>query len=303
MNSPTDNARQSIKHANISGYAAEAEQYEQTADAAVEAARVAALMGPDDRNHKRLTIVEIGGGTGHGTEVIRHLRRGATHVVSDISLDMLLVCRRRLSDVMLVVCDAEHMPFRDSASDLVVCASFLHHLPDDRAICAEVRRVLRDGGAFVGIREPNRTGADRFFRMKHLGRRYATSSGVKDLARRLLAGPRGWRQIYSYEGISAEEFERLDRQEVRGAILHPTPTKQRGGIDPREFARIAGEYYAEAMVRPFGMLAVCVEAAQYWVGGKREGTRGLRIARWLDARLARLASRLPFDSFGFCCRK
>lgn len=186
---------------------------------------------------------------------------------------------------------------------MVICASFLHHLPDDETVCAETARVLRVGGAFVGIREPNQAGADRFFRLKHLGRRYATRSGVALLLRRILAGPKGWRQVYSYEGMSEDDFRRLDAQEIRGAVLHATPTKKRGGIETRAFVRTARVHYTSVRVLPFGLLAALVEAAQYWVGGRRGQTLAAKIARGVDSGLGRIAKHLVFDSWSFCCRK
>ena len=296
-------SRQTIKEANISGYAVEADTYEQTADTAVEASRIATLIGRQSASAAYRVILEIGGGTGHGTEVIRHLAHGAFHIVSDISPAMLTICRGRLPGVALVVCDAEHLPFRDGAIDMVICASFLHHLPDDEMVCAETARVLSVGGAFVGIREPNRAGADHFFRLKHLGRRYATRTGVALLMRRLVAGPKGWRQVYSYEGMSEDDFLRMDRQEIRGAVLHATPTKERGGIDIQKFLRTARVHYTSVRVLPFGLLAACVEAAQYWFGGRRDQTLAARIARAVDSALGRIAKRFAFDSWSFCCRK
>lgn len=45
--------------------------------------------------------------------------------------------------------DAEHLPFRDAAFDVVTCCNSLHHYPNQPAAIAEFRRVLRPGGMLI----------------------------------------------------------------------------------------------------------------------------------------------------------
>ena len=45
-----------------------------------------------------------------------------------------------------VVADVQRLPFRDGTLDLVVATGLLEHVEDERAVLAEVRRVLRPGG-------------------------------------------------------------------------------------------------------------------------------------------------------------
>ena len=47
----------------------------------------------------------------------------------------------------------ERLPFEDASFDLVYCRQALHHARDLTALCAEIGRVLRDGGTFIGTRE------------------------------------------------------------------------------------------------------------------------------------------------------
>jgi SAM-dependent methyltransferase len=47
----------------------------------------------------------------------------------------------------------EKLPFEDASFDLVYCRQVLHHARDLSALCAEIGRVLRDGGTFIGTRE------------------------------------------------------------------------------------------------------------------------------------------------------
>ena len=44
--------------------------------------------------------------------------------------------------------DAENLPFRDDAFDLVTCRIALHHFPNPRRALSEVARVLKPGGVF-----------------------------------------------------------------------------------------------------------------------------------------------------------
>jgi SAM-dependent methyltransferase len=47
----------------------------------------------------------------------------------------------------------ERLPFPDGSFDLVYGRAVMHHARDLRAFCREVRRVLRPGGTFLGVRE------------------------------------------------------------------------------------------------------------------------------------------------------
>jgi ubiquinone/menaquinone biosynthesis C-methylase UbiE/uncharacterized protein YbaR (Trm112 family) len=54
------------------------------------------------------------------------------------------------------VADATHFPFVESCFDYVLIYGVLHHLPDPRATCQEIVRVLRPGGTYFGS-ENNKT--------------------------------------------------------------------------------------------------------------------------------------------------
>ena len=47
----------------------------------------------------------------------------------------------------------ERLPFEDASFDLVYCRAALHHARDLNALCAEIGRVLRNDGTFIGTRE------------------------------------------------------------------------------------------------------------------------------------------------------
>src|SRR5947209_3444725 len=106
--------------------------------------------------------LEIGAGTGYFT--LNLLRAGVIGeaVATDISqgmLDELSVSARRLGvEVDTRRCEAAALPFDDASFDLVFGHAVLHHLPDLDAAFAELRRVLRPGGAIAFCGEPSRHG-------------------------------------------------------------------------------------------------------------------------------------------------
>jgi 2-polyprenyl-3-methyl-5-hydroxy-6-metoxy-1,4-benzoquinol methylase len=62
-------------------------------------------------------------------------------------------------DLLAIVGDLEHLPFRADAFASGVCDDTIEHVPDDRAAMAELERVLRPGGRLV-IATPNRIRLD-----------------------------------------------------------------------------------------------------------------------------------------------
>jgi ubiquinone/menaquinone biosynthesis C-methylase UbiE len=61
-------------------------------------------------------------------------------------------------DVRTEAGDAEQLPFRDGAFELVLGHAVLHHIPDLRRAFAEFERVLAPGGTILFAGEPSRFG-------------------------------------------------------------------------------------------------------------------------------------------------
>jgi len=106
-------------------------------------------------SEKHLSI-DVGCGTGFlvGFE-LPHFRYV---VAADISRRMLERTKAKFKNsknLLLLVCDAENLPFRDGVADLVTIASVLHHLPDPFSSILEMNRILRKKGAIFITREPN----------------------------------------------------------------------------------------------------------------------------------------------------
>ena len=95
-------------------------------------------------------VIDVGAGLGNFSTVAQG--GGRTLVATDISPSALRVARNRARDEgveLLVVCaDAERTPFRAGTADLVTSAGVLYCL-DFPTVAAEVRRLLRPGGAWV----------------------------------------------------------------------------------------------------------------------------------------------------------
>lgn len=92
-------------------------------------------------------VVDLAGGTGRATVAVDAPER----LVVDAALGMLGRVRRRDPALVPVAGDARRLPLADGSADAVTVVDALHHLPDQRAVVEEVRRVLRPGGAFVVV--------------------------------------------------------------------------------------------------------------------------------------------------------
>ena len=101
-------------------------------------------------------LLDLGCGTGAFLrEVKRNYPRLAVAGV-DLSAPYLAVARRRLaawSRVELIEAAAEALPFAAAEFDVVSCVYLLHELPPAvrRAVVAEIRRVLKPGGALIFV--------------------------------------------------------------------------------------------------------------------------------------------------------
>jgi len=113
-------------------------------------------------------VLEIGPGFGPATELLAGRVPRLTALEIDTGLARSL--RERLGDrTEIVEGDATAMPFADASFDAAVCFTMLHHVPSAESqdrLFAEVRRVLRPGGAFAGT---DTTGRGVGFALLHVG--------------------------------------------------------------------------------------------------------------------------------------
>ena len=99
-------------------------------------------LRPEDR------ILDHGCGYGRVLDQLSGAGYGNA-VGTDFSESMLLRCRSKFPRLTLVLVDGQTLPFRNQSFDAVLLFTVLTCIPgddDQRALLAEVRRVLRPGG-------------------------------------------------------------------------------------------------------------------------------------------------------------
>jgi ubiquinone/menaquinone biosynthesis C-methylase UbiE len=99
-------------------------------------------------------VLDVGTGTAQiPIELCRQDPRCRMTAV-DLSLEMLKLAGRNVAAaglaarVEIVYADARRLPFASAGFDAVISNSIVHHIAEPAPIVAEMRRVLRDGGAF-----------------------------------------------------------------------------------------------------------------------------------------------------------
>lgn len=98
-------------------------------------------------------ILDVGGGTGAVTE--RLLNHGYTRLITvDLSLAMLRETKKKMPTLTAIVCDGEHLPFKDGTFRTIICSSVLHHLPFPERMLGEIKRTLASYGVVIA-QEPN----------------------------------------------------------------------------------------------------------------------------------------------------
>ena len=99
--------------------------------------------------------LDVGCGTGRN---LPHFDARARVIGLDPARDSLLAARRRAPRVPLVQGDAQALPFRDGVFDTVISGLVFCSVPDPTRGLAEVRRVLRAGGALRMLEHVRATG-------------------------------------------------------------------------------------------------------------------------------------------------
>lgn len=98
-------------------------------------------------------VLEIGGGSGRMAEQIVRVNSQVRITTTDIDPAMVMRASERLAEFPSAVArqaDAKRLPFDDESFDAVAGFLMLHHIIEWEQAVAEVARVLRPGGQFVG---------------------------------------------------------------------------------------------------------------------------------------------------------
>jgi ubiquinone/menaquinone biosynthesis C-methylase UbiE len=95
-----------------------------------------------------MSVLEIG--IGAGTDHVNWLRAGARAVGIDLTTNGVLLARERAEleglRARAFVADAEALPFRHDAFDLIYSFGVVHHTPDTQRAIHELHRTLKPGG-------------------------------------------------------------------------------------------------------------------------------------------------------------
>ncbi len=97
-------------------------------------------------------ILELGCGTGSmwiGKDEV--VRKCGKLILSDFSEGMIETAKEKLSSydkIEYQVIDIQDIPYEDDSFDIVIANMMLYHVPDLKKGLSEVRRVLKEGGAF-----------------------------------------------------------------------------------------------------------------------------------------------------------
>lgn len=102
---------------------------------------------------EKYRLLDLGCGPGSMVEYLKHIPNLEIYGI-DISPAMLKIAREKYPNITFLESDAEDLPFDDGYFDVVLCSGMLHHFPSLDPILLEIKRVLKDGGAFIA-REPN----------------------------------------------------------------------------------------------------------------------------------------------------
>lgn len=98
-------------------------------------------------------VLEIGSGGGDIAEQLLQQHPDISVTATDLDPVMISAATRRLQGrpgATVLPADATALPFDDASFDSVVSCLMLHHVIEWEVALAEVARVLRPGGVFVG---------------------------------------------------------------------------------------------------------------------------------------------------------
>ena len=91
-------------------------------------------------------LLDVGCGTGISTNA---WERASFKVGVDACIEMLKIAKKKFPDGFFVCAKAEHLPFKDSIFDSVICLSALHNFDDVQKSLKEMKRVSKKECTFV----------------------------------------------------------------------------------------------------------------------------------------------------------
>lgn len=103
---------------------------------------------------KRLTIADMGCGSGAFTSYIKKEYKNARIIGVDISKGCIERAKRDFGEIEFVIDDVEKTKFKKESFDVIWYSGILHHFPDFSKVAKEAFRILAPGGLFFSY-DPN----------------------------------------------------------------------------------------------------------------------------------------------------
>lgn len=102
-----------------------------------------------DKDFKNKTLLDIA--TGSGYVAVEMAKYGVNVIACDMSDQAIANLKKykkqySLKNLKLLVCKAENIPLVDNSVDYVVANAILEHIPDEKQVVLEWKRVLRNNG-------------------------------------------------------------------------------------------------------------------------------------------------------------
>ncbi len=97
-----------------------------------------------------LSILDVGGGTGRISAILRDISPHVTLV--DSAFSMLKIAKEK--DILTVLATAENLPFNRNSFDRIIMVDAFHHVADHQQTVYEMWRLLKPGGKLI-IEEPD----------------------------------------------------------------------------------------------------------------------------------------------------
>ena len=102
-----------------------------------------------DNDFKNKTLLDIATGTGY--VAVEMARNGINVIACDMSEQAIENIKKykkkfSLKNLELLVCRAEDIPLADNSVDYIVANAILEHIPDEKQVVLEWKRVLRSNG-------------------------------------------------------------------------------------------------------------------------------------------------------------
>jgi ubiquinone/menaquinone biosynthesis C-methylase UbiE len=120
-------------------------------------------------------VIELSIGTGRN---IKYLNPAAEYFGVDISFAMLKQCRQKMirlnRDISLIQAEAESLPFRDEAFDVVFSAGGFNFFNDPSRAVSEMLRISKSRTRILITDETEE------FRLKHTGNKFYKTISIKD---------------------------------------------------------------------------------------------------------------------------